>query len=121
MLLYRLGWTPDCSRVQSNVGYSLPWPETKRYVIGTLGLERAETMLLILLDFDQGTNRGPESTEGSVGSMLGEAGVQPSFGEQTSEPSDSRGTVCMTLGNPVANTRMTTDDGEGTWHKLSDT
>lgn len=107
--------------MQSNVGYSLPWPETKCYLIGTLGLERAETVLLRLLDFDQGTNRGLESTEGSVGSMLGEAGVQPSFGEQTFEPSDSRGTVCMTLGNPVANKRMPTDDREGTWHKLSET
>ena len=78
-------------------------------------------MPLRLLDFDQGANRDLESTEGSVGSMLGEAGVQPSFGEQTSEPSDSRGTVCMTLGNPVANTSMTTDDREETWHRLSET
>lgn len=65
-------------------------------------------MPLRLLDFDQGAKRDLESTEGSVGSMLGEAGVQPSFGEQTSEPSDSRGTVRMTLGNTVANTSMTT-------------
>lgn len=36
-------------------------------------------MQLWLLDFDQGVSRGLEWTEGSVGSMLGEAGVQPNF------------------------------------------
>lgn len=38
MSLYHLGQAPDCSRVQSNVGHSLPWPETKCNLIGTLGV-----------------------------------------------------------------------------------
>lgn len=50
-------------------------------------------MQLQLLDLEQGASRGLEMTEGSVGSMLGEAGVEPSFWEQMSEPSDSEGTV----------------------------
>lgn len=65
-----------------------------------------------LLDLDQGASRGLELTEGTVGSMLGEAGVEPSFWEQMSEHSDSAGMACMTHGNPVVNTSMTADDRE---------
>lgn len=69
-------------------------------------------MQLLLLDPDQGASRGLELTEGSVGSMLGEAGVEPGFWEQMSKPSDSKDTVCMTHGNPVVRTSMTADDRE---------
>lgn len=69
-------------------------------------------MQLQLLDLDQGASRDLELTEGSVGSMLGEAGVEPSFWEQMSESLDSKGRVCVTCGNLVVHTSMTTDDGE---------
>lgn len=92
-LLYNLGRAlgplivPMCRAMLG----SLPWPETKCYLIGTLGVSQTDIMQLWLLDFDQGASRGLEWADGSNGSMLGEAGVQPNFWEQMSEPSYSKG------------------------------
>lgn len=66
------------------------------------------------MDFDQDARADASGlTEGSFGSLLGEAGVQPSLWEQVSEPSDSRSTMLMTHGNPVDDTIcMTSNDKE---------
>lgn len=100
MPLYHLGQAPDCSHVQSNVGHSLPWPETKCYLIETLGVS------LALLDFDQGASRGL----GLIPCWV-RLGYSQALGNKCPSLRIPKA-LCRTHGNAVVSPSMTTDDRE---------